>query len=119
VGHFARLLVRKLGDGILCVHARQLHGIHRLQRAAARARTCDRVDAVAALAWLVHGRRSSRLAISIATSAHSSPLLPWLPPARRSASSWRSTASTPLATGTPLSSDTRISASLQPSATCS
>src|SRR5690606_3797480 len=92
---------------------------HRLQRAPARTRARDRVDAIAALRSAAHDSFSCRFAISIATSAHSSPLLPWLPPARRSASSWVSTASTPLATGTPWSSATRINASLQPSATCS
>src|SRR5690606_11663472 len=118
VGHFVRLLVGELLDRVLRVHARELHGVHRLQRAPARARARHRVDAVAART-AAHGRVSSRCAISIATSAHSSPLLPWLPPARRTASSCASTASTPLATGTPWSSATRISASLQPSATCS
>ena len=56
------------------------------------------VDAV--LAMLLHGSFSNRFAISIAASAASSPLLPWLPPARASASSKRSAASTPLSTGT-------------------
>src|SRR5690606_13376036 len=108
VGDFMRLLVRELRDGVACVHARQLHGVHRLQRAPARARARHRVDAAgAAPALRPHGSTSSRRAISTATSAHSSPLLPWLPPARFSASTRSSTASTPLATGTPVSSCTR------------
>src|SRR5690606_3675556 len=101
VGDFLRLLVRELRYRILRVGAGNLHGVHRLQRATPRARTRGVVDAVPAAvgALAVHGSLPSRLAISSTTSAHSSPLLPWLPPARRSASSCSSTASTPLATG--------------------
>src|SRR5690606_35763157 len=121
VGDFLRLLVRELGDGVARVHARQLHRVHRLQRAPARARAPHGVDAAAAAAATLrpHGSVPSRLAISIATRAHSSPLLPWLPPARFSASTTSSTASTPLATGTPWSSWTRARPSAQLSATCS
>src|SRR5690606_38938209 len=124
VGDFVRLLVRELGDRVARVHARQLHRVHRLQGAPARARTPDRVDAgVAATRTSAtlrpHGSTSSRLAISSATRAHSSPLLPWLPPARFSASTMSSTASTPLATGTPWSSWTRARPSAQAAATCS
>src|SRR5690606_20044488 len=100
VGHFLRLLVRELRDRVLRVGTGDLHGVHRLQRASARARTRGVVDSVLAAVVTAHGSLPSRLVISSATSAHSSPLLPWLPPARRSASSCSSTASTPLATGT-------------------
>ncbi|KAG0740617.1 hypothetical protein G6F24_016959 [Rhizopus arrhizus] len=99
----------------------------RVDGTTARARTQHRVDAITAdgftgglaLGVLVHGSCSSRLTISNAASATSSPLLPWLPPARASASSARSTASTPFSTGTPKSSCTRIRPSAQRSATCS
>src|SRR5690606_8877439 len=110
VGDFVRLLVRELRDHLLGVAARHLPGVDRLERAAARARTRDRVDPVLAARPGVagvparlpaggHGSCSSRWAISMATWAASSPLLPWLPPARFSASAWSSTASTPLQTG--------------------
>ena len=89
--------VRELRDDLFRAAARHLPGVERLQRAASRARTVDRVDAVAAS---VQGNFSSRLCISMAASAASSPLLPWLPPARAWASSKRSAASTPLSTGT-------------------
>jgi hypothetical protein len=50
------------------------------------ARADDEIDgmryAIDAVPASVHASFSSRLAISIAASAASSPLLPWLPPAR-------------------------------------
>src|SRR3546814_3512260 len=73
VGHFVRLLVRELRDRVLRVGAGDLHGVHRLQRAAARARTRCVVDSVPAAVVTAHGSLPSRLAISSATSAHSSP----------------------------------------------
>src|SRR5690606_23394778 len=105
VRDLARLFVRELRDHVAHVAAGKLPGVHRLQRAPARARTRDRVDAVATVP--VHrtasagaaGSVRSRCAISIATNAASSPLLPWLPPARATACAWSSTASTPLHTG--------------------
>src|SRR5690606_9901702 len=108
VGDFARLLVRELRDHLLRAAAGHLPGVHRLQRAPAGARARDLVDAVAGLPPHAGapGSRESNCAISIATCAASSPLLPWLPPARFSASAWSSTASTPLQTGTPVSSAT-------------
>src|SRR5690606_26146319 len=124
VGELPGLFVRELGDHLAGAAARHPPRVHGLQRALARPGAGHRIDAVAALA-VVHAsppRKAScdsRCAISIAASAASSPLLPWLPPARASASSWRSTASTPFITGTPWSSATRIRPSLQPSATCS
>src|SRR5690606_1391358 len=106
VGDFMRLLVRELRDHLLGVAARYLPGVDRLQRAATRTRPCDRVDAIlAARPGLAsglaggHGSCSSSWTISMATCAASSPLLPWLPPARFSASACSSTASTPLQTG--------------------
>src|SRR5690606_40729988 len=122
VGDCVRLLVRELGNRVAGIDARELHRIHRLQRTPARARTPDGVDAAIAVGSTplrLHGSFPSRLAISTATRAHSSPLLPWLPPARFSASTMSSTASTPLVTGTPCSSCTRARPSAQPSATCS
>src|SRR5690606_29891066 len=88
VGDFVRLLVGELRDHLLGVAARHLPGVDRLQRAAACARTRDRVDSVLAARPVVsgHGSCSSSWAISMATCAASSPLLPWLPPARSSAS---------------------------------
>src|SRR3546814_16016860 len=97
VGHFVRLLVRELRDRVLRVGAGDLHGVHRLQRAAARARTRCVVDSVPAAVVTAHGSLPSRLAISSANSAHPSPLLPLLPPAPRSAPSCSATASKPLA----------------------
>src|SRR5690606_30275394 len=95
VRDFVRLLVGELGDHLLRVAAGNLPGVDRLQGATARAGAQDRIDAGAGTERTVHGRRSSRLTISSAAIAASSPLLPWLPPARASASSKRSTASTP------------------------
>ena len=126
-GDFTGLLVGELGDQRLGVAARDLPGVDGLHGATACARAQHRVDAIAAdgftgglaLGVLVHGSCSRRLTISNAASATSSPLLPWLPPARASASSTRSTASTPFSTGTPKSSCTRIRPSAQRSATCS
>src|SRR5690606_6793711 len=123
VGDLVGLLVGELGNHLLRGTAGHLPGVDRLQRAPAGARTLHRIDA-ARVAAPVHATspapsRACRLAISIATIAASSPLLPWLPPARASASACASTASTPLHTGTPCSSATRIRPSAQPSATCS
>src|SRR3546814_7362401 len=67
VGHFVRLLVRELRDRVLRVGAGDLHGVHRLQRAAARARTRCVVDSVPAAVVTAHGSLPSRLAISSAT----------------------------------------------------
>src|SRR5690606_18937221 len=117
VGHFACLLVGELGDHLAHLDARQLPGVDGLQRAATRARAGDGVDAIGATS--VHASCSRRWAISITACAASSPLLPWLPPARASASSNRSTASTPLLTGTRWSICARIRPSAQRSATCS
>ena len=122
VGDLVGLLVGELGDQRALVGMVDLPGVDRLQRAPARARTSHGIDAVGTTMMLVHACSCSlrrRSAISIATSAASSPLLPWLPPARASASSNFSTASTPFMTGTPVSSATRISPSEVPSATCS
>ena len=86
VGDLARLLVGELGDDVARAGAGQLPGIDGLQRATARAGAQDRIDAIRT-AVLAHASFSIRFAISITTSAVSSPLLPWLPPARASASS--------------------------------
>src|SRR5690606_9144285 len=117
VGDFLGLLVGELGDHLARIGARHLPGVDGLQCTTTRTRTRDRVDAIGTTT--VHCSFSSRSTISIATSAASSPLLPWLPPARAWASSNFSTASTPLQTGSLWSSWTRIRPSEQPSATCS
>ena len=87
VGDFARLLVCELGDDVAGVGAGHLPRVQRLQRAAAGAGAQHGVYAIGAAVKFAHGSFSSRLAISMATSAASSPLLPWLPPARASACS--------------------------------
>src|SRR5690606_5826734 len=104
VGDLVRLLMGELGDHFLRLAAGHLPGVDGLQRAPPRAGAVDRVHAVVA-PEPAHGSLPISSAISMATSAASSPLLPWLPPARRSASSASSTASTPSSTGTPVSSD--------------
>ena len=76
VGDFARLLVRELGHDVAGVGAGHLPGVHGLQRAAAGAGAQHGVDAIGATMKFGHGSFSSRLAISMATSAASSPLLP-------------------------------------------
>src|SRR5207342_365459 len=84
VGDFMRLLVGELSDHLARAGTRHLPGVHGLQRAAARARARNGIDAIGTAT--VHASCSSSCAISRTTSAASSPLLPWLPPARASAS---------------------------------
>jgi hypothetical protein len=88
IGDLAGLFVRELGDDVAGAGAGHLPSVNRLQGAAPGAGAQYRVYAVRAVVMrLAHGNLSSRFAISMATSAASSPLLPWLPPARASASS--------------------------------
>src|SRR5262249_27804046 len=139
VGDLHVLLVAEFVDDAINRVAADLPGIQRLRRAAARAGTRGKVDAVATLV-LAHespfrclpisaivARTSPPTAssffhkstVSSAASAASSPLLPCAPPARACASAWRSTASTPLMTGSASATATCIRPCAQPSATCS
>src|SRR5262249_28675885 len=111
IGDLHVLLVAEFLDHAVHCVAGNLPCVQRLRGAAPRARTRGQIDAVGAMVRRhVSPLRPLRSAlsnffhkstISIAAKASSSPLLPCAPPARTCASSWRSTASTPLSTGTP------------------